>query len=53
MNILIGSTTINGYTDVFTEPESPLTEIYYKVRHLILMLNLVFSSPDYGYYQNV
>lgn len=48
---LIGTSNSNKYTDVFSEIDYPLTEIYYKVRAFNSEVEFgVFSNPDYGYY---
>ncbi|HSJ67467.1 MAG TPA: Ig-like domain-containing protein [Anditalea sp.] len=49
--VLIGSSDSNKYTDVFSEIDSPLTEIYYKVRAFNSEVEFgVFSNSDFGYY---
>jgi len=49
--VLIGTSNTNKFTEVFSEINSPLTEIYYKVRAYNSEVEFgAFSNPDFGYY---
>jgi len=49
--VLIGTSNSNKYTAEFSETDSPLTEIYYKVRAFNSEVKFgFFSDPAYGYF---